>query len=129
MSSRLTVLYDADCGVCTQTARVLARFDTRRRLRLVSLQTAALPGLPPREELVRALHAVDGSGRSFVGAAAAVEVARHVPLLWPVSLFAKVPLAMPVLNALYQAVADNRQGLSRLLRLRVCRIGNPHSRP
>ena len=128
MTSQLTVLYDADCGICTHTARVLARVDKRRGLRLVALQTATIPGLPPREELVRSLHAVDSEGRWFVGAAAAVEAARRVPLLWPVSVFADLPLAMPVLNALYQAIADNRRSLSRLFRLEACRVGDPQSR-
>ena len=122
MTHQLTVLYDGDCGVCTQTARVLARLDSRRRLRLVSLQEARLPGMPPSDELMDALHAVDTDGDWFVGAAAAVELARHVPLLWPISVIAKLPLAMPVLTVLYRAVADNRQGLSRLLRLDVCQV-------
>jgi predicted DCC family thiol-disulfide oxidoreductase YuxK len=122
MNDRLTVLYDADCGVCTQTARVLARLDSRRRLRLVSLQEATLPGMPPAHELMDALHAVDTDGNWFVGAAAAVELTRHVPLLWPISVIAKLPLAMPILNVLYRAVAANRQSLSRLLRLDICRV-------
>ena len=122
MTSQLTVLYDADCGLCTQTVRVLARLDTRRRLRPVSLQASALPGLPPREELLRALHAVDSKGKMFVGAGAAVEIARRVPPLWPISLVAKLPFGMSLLNTLYQAVADNRRGLGRLFRLKACRV-------
>jgi predicted DCC family thiol-disulfide oxidoreductase YuxK len=122
MTDRFTVLYDGDCGVCTQTARVLARLDSRRRLQLVSLQEATLPGMPPSDELMDALHAVDTDGNWFVGAAAAVELARHVALLWPISVIAKLPLAMPILNVLYRAISDNRQGLSRLLRLDVCQV-------
>ena len=122
MTQQLTVLYDGDCGICTQTARVLARLDSRRRLRLVSLQEATLPGMPPSNELIDALHAVDSDGNWFVGAAAAVEIARHVTLLWPISVIARLPLAMPVLRVLYRAIADNRQTLSRLLRLDVCQV-------
>ncbi len=122
MSALLTVLYDADCGVCTHTARALSRLDTRRRLRLVALQRASNPDLPPRGDLEEALHARDGDGTWFVGAAAAVEVARRIPLLWPISVVARLPLAMPVLNFAYRAVANNRQGLSRLLRLQACRV-------
>ncbi len=122
MLGRLTVLYDADCGVCTHTARLLARVDSRHRLRLVPLQAAALPGLPPREVLMRELHAVDGLGRTFAGGAAAAEIARRVPLLWPLGVVARLPLAMPVIDALYRVVADNRQHISRLLRLDVCRV-------
>jgi predicted DCC family thiol-disulfide oxidoreductase YuxK len=65
---------------------------------------------------------VDGDGRWYVGAAAAVEIARRIPLLWTISVVAKLPLAMPVLDLLYRAIADNRQAISRLLRLEVCRV-------
>ncbi len=127
MTHELTLLYDGDCGVCTQTARLLTRLDSRRRLRLVSLQEAALPGMPPRDDLVGALHAVDTDGNWFVGAAAAVEVARNVPFLWPISVFARLPLAMSILDFLYRAVANNRQGISRLLRLDVCQVRSPQT--
>ena len=127
MTTELTVLYDGDCGVCTHTARVLARIDSRRRLRLVSLQVAAVPGMPAYDELMDALHAVDGDGHWFVGAAAAVEVTRHVPLLRPISVIAKLPLAMPILNILYRAIADNRRAISRLLRLDVCQVRSPQA--
>lgn len=122
MKERFTVLYDGDCGICTHTARVLARLDSRGRLRLVSLQEAALPGMPQSDELLDALHAVDADGNWFVGAAAAVELTRHVPLLWPISVIARLPSAMPIMNVLYRAIADNRQTLSRLLRLDVCKV-------
>ncbi len=122
MTAKLTVLYDADCGICTHTARVLARLDSRRRLRLESLQTAHLTNLPPRTDLEDALHAVDGHGRWSVGAAAGVEIARRVPLLWPISVVARLPGAMPIYNVVYRVVADNRQHISRLLGLDVCRV-------
>ena len=129
MTDQLTVLYDADCGVCTHTARVLTRLDSRRRLRLVSLQDAALPGMPPRGKLIDSLHATDTRGRWFVGAGASVEIARRVPMLRPLSVIAKVPGAMPVLDVLYRAIADNRQGISRLLRLDVCKVRGPQAQP
>ena len=125
MTADLTVLYDADCGLCTHVARALARLDTSRRLELVSLQTADLPDMPPRTELLDALRAVDASGHWSVGAAAGVEIAKRVPLLWPLSAAAKLPFAMPILDLYYHLVADNRQSLSRLLGLNVCRVRRP----
>ncbi len=122
MTGDLTVLYDRDCGVCTQVARALARLDTRGQLRLVALQVAEPPDMPPRDELLDALHALDADGRWSVGAAAGVEIARRIPLLWPISVAARLPLAMPILDALYRSVADNRQRISRLLGLRVCQV-------
>jgi predicted DCC family thiol-disulfide oxidoreductase YuxK len=128
MATELTLLYDADCGICTHTARVLARLDSRgHHLRLVSLQAAGLPGMPARDKLTDALHAVDDEGHWFTGAAAGVEVARRIPLLWPISVVARLPLAMPVLDVLYRAVADNRHAISRLFRLDACRVPGAQS--
>ena len=128
MTDELTVLYDADCGICTHTARALARLDSRKLLRLVPLQKATFPGIPPRDVLLDALHAVDANGHWSVGAEAAVEIARRVPWLWPVSAVARLPLAMSVLRALYRAVADNRQRLSGLLGLHVCQVRSREAR-
>jgi predicted DCC family thiol-disulfide oxidoreductase YuxK len=122
MNTQLTVLYDADCGVCSHTARVLRRADSRRRLRFVALQTAALPGMPQRKELMASLHVRDDSGRWSEGGAAWVEISRRVPLLRPLSFYAKLPLAMPVLDVLFQTIADNRHTISRVLGLRVCQV-------
>ena len=122
MTEDLTVLYDSDCGICTHTARVLARLDARGRLRLLALQGADVPNMPPVDQLLGALHAVDAEGNWFAGAAASVEIARRIRLLWPVTLFARLPFAMRVLDVLYWAVANNRQQLSRLLGLNVCKV-------
>jgi predicted DCC family thiol-disulfide oxidoreductase YuxK len=121
-SDRLTVLYDADCGICTHTARALAALDSRHRLNLVALQAANLPDVPPRAVLSQALHSVDETGSWSVGADAMIEIARRVPLLWPLSVLARLPLAMPVVDVGYRAVAENRQRLSQLLGLKVCRV-------
>jgi predicted DCC family thiol-disulfide oxidoreductase YuxK len=47
----LTVLYDADCGICTQVSRALVRLDPRRRLVLLPLQSALIAGAPSREAI------------------------------------------------------------------------------
>src|SRR5687768_18158720 len=107
--SGLTVLYDADCGVCSHTARMLVRADGGDRLRLVSIQSADLPDMPSRGELMDMLHARDEDGRWFKGAAASVEIARRIPIAWPLTLYAKLPMAMPILDYVYRAFADNRQ--------------------
>ena len=124
MHGQLTVLYDGDCGICSQTARLLVRIDSRRRLQLVALQTAAVPGMPPLDDLMSELHAVDGGGHWSVGAAAVVEIARRVSLLWPITAFARLPLAMRFLDVFYRTVANNRHSISRVLGLQVCQVRN-----
>src|SRR5690242_4339935 len=107
LNDRLTVLYDEDCGICTHTARVLTVVDTRRLLRLVSLQVAEIPGMPPRERLFEQLHAVDAHGRWFAGGAATVEISRRVPLMWGIGLAAGVPLVARLLDVVYGVIARN----------------------
>lgn len=118
----LTVLYDADCGVCTHTARALVWLDTRRRLRLVALQSAAITAAPPMDRLLAALHATDGDGRWYVGGAALVAIAQRIPLLRPLALVARLPLATRLIDGLYRVIADNRSMISRVLRLEACRV-------
>ena len=120
--SGLTVLYDADCGVCSHTARMLVRADKRNGLRLVSIQSAQLPDMPPRAELMDMLHARDEDGRWFKGAAASVEIARRIPIAWPLTLYATLPMAMPILDFRDRAFADNRHTISRMLGLKACRV-------
>lgn len=122
MNTDLTVLYDGDCGVCSHTARVLRQVDSQSRLRLVPLQTATLPEMPPRKALMATLHVRDATGRWFENGAAWVEISRRVPLLLPLRVFARLPLAMGVLDAVFEAVADNRHTISRLLGLKVCQV-------
>jgi predicted DCC family thiol-disulfide oxidoreductase YuxK len=118
----LTVLYDADCGVCSHTARVLVHADRRGLLRLMPIQQAELPEMPPRADLMEMLHARDDDGRWFKGAAATIEIARRLPIAWPLTLYLKLPLAMQMLEFTYRAVADNRHTISRTLGLRACRV-------
>lgn len=122
MITTLTVLYDADCGVCTSTARLLLRLDRRDMLQLVPLQRASIPGAPPQGELLEALHAVDADGRWWVGADAVVEIAKRVPVLRPISAVARLPLAKSLLDDGYRTVARNRQRLSRALGLTACEV-------
>ena len=122
MVSSLTVLYDADCGICTHTARLLARLDSQRCLRLIALQEADVPGHPPLEVLSEALHVVDADGRWSVGGKAMVEIARRIPALRLVGVYARLPLADLVFETIYRTIANNRQEISRVLGLRACKV-------
>ena len=119
-SDTLTVLYDADCGICTEVAKVLKRLDRGRRLSLTPLQTAAQRTGPTQQVLLESLHAVDELGRWWVGPAAALEIAERVPILRPLAWLSRMPLAYPVIDAGYSLIARNRHQLSRLLRLDAC---------
>ena len=116
----LTVLYDADCGVCTATARLLRRLDRHGKLSLVPLQTATRTDAPTLEQLLDSLHAVDEQGRWWVGADAVIEIGRRIPMLRLLTLATTVPLARPLIDAAYRLIARNRHRLSRALGMSAC---------
>jgi predicted DCC family thiol-disulfide oxidoreductase YuxK len=118
--STLTVLYDGDCAFCASTASLLRRLDRRRRLRLVQLHEASVPGQPSLDQLVDTLHAVDAEGRWWAGGGALIEISRRVPPLRPLVWLAQLPLARPAINLGYRVVAANRHLISRLLNLKAC---------
>ena len=116
---RVTVLYDARCGVCRLTVRALARLDWRHRLGFVPLQrfVASTSDDPTARALMRSLHVRDGADRWFSGGRAALKVAAAVPMLVPISILGRLPGMRGPVEAAYQLIADNRQAIGRLLRI------------
>lgn len=116
LTSRATVLYDADCGFCRWSlAKLLAR-DAERRLRPLSLQDPEADRLLGPMEHGRKMHSwhlvtPDGTLRS--GGAALIAVLR----LLPGGSFVAAPLAAfaPLTNLAYRLVAENRFRLSPLI--------------
>ena len=119
---RLTVLIDADCGICRHTARALRLLDVRHRLRLASLQgfVPSAAGDPARAELDSALHVRDERGKWHSGGDAVLEVARVIPTLGPLALLARLPGMRRLANAAYDAVARNRQPIGQWLGVDRC---------
>jgi predicted DCC family thiol-disulfide oxidoreductase YuxK len=118
----LTVLYDADCGVCRVTAAALMRLDWWRRLDLVPLQSfVAEPG-PASAELLEALHVRDGAGRWARGGAAALRIASVIPVLMPLAIAGRLPGMAGVAERAYRFVAGRRHVISRLLDLDRCAL-------
>ena len=119
---RLTVFYDADCGVCRHTARTLRLLDRHQRLRFAPLQgfvpTAA--GDPARGELEAALHVRDERGEWHAGGDAALQIARVVPALAPLALVGRVPGMSRIAEAAYELVARNRHAISGWLGVDRC---------
>ena len=113
---RLTVLYDAECGVCRLTVRAFARLDWLRHLAFTPLQRFE-GARPTRRRLLWALHVRDGGGRWYRGGEAMLRIASVVPVLWPLSVVGRLPgMSGPVERA-YRLVADNRHFISRVLRI------------
>jgi predicted DCC family thiol-disulfide oxidoreductase YuxK len=122
--SRLIVLYDRDCGLCTATARALRRWDRHGRLRMLSLQDArqsdrsdladAVGGLP----LTAALHVVDeATGMIRVGGDAALAIGRALPGGRVVAVLGRIAPFRVAVRLGYDLVARHRRRIGRLLRL------------
>jgi predicted DCC family thiol-disulfide oxidoreductase YuxK len=120
---RLLVLYDADCGTCSHSARLLRRLDQGRRLRLLPLRAAGeVIGAPTVDVLLDAMHVRDRHGRWTVGAAAWIRIADEVPLLRPMAIGARAPMIGRLVDWAYARAAGNRRRLSRLLGHDACPI-------
>ncbi|MBI2777090.1 MAG: DUF393 domain-containing protein [Chloroflexi bacterium] len=124
MTPRLLVLFDADCGICTLTARQLRRWDRAGRLELLSLQQAALDDRPLVHDTAAGhplhdeLHVLDpASGRVVSGGAAVLEIVARLPGGRVPALLGRLPPAAWAIGVGYALVARNRRAISRALRL------------
>ncbi|MEZ4223921.1 MAG: DUF393 domain-containing protein [Polyangiaceae bacterium] len=120
--SHCRVLYDADCGVCSATARLLQRLDRRGRLELLPARS---PGVWPEaldlDWQERSLVTITARGVS-VEAAAVADVLAALPGGRITATIARLPGVSCALGACYRWVAKRRMRISRLLGLSACRI-------
>jgi predicted DCC family thiol-disulfide oxidoreductase YuxK len=116
-----SLIYDADCGLCTATAAWLALRVRPDRLRLVPLTEAprdpdlanAVAGRP----LIESLHAVRPDGSIVMGARAALEAGRLVPRWNALAILLDHRLGHAVLEPVYRLIARRRHRIGRLLGL------------
>ena len=122
LSDRSTlVLYDADCGICSRTARLLTRLDRGRRLQLVPAQAGGeIPGAPPLEARLAALQVRDPEGGWISGGAAVLGIADALPVLRPIAFAGRIPGGRRAIECLYALVAANRHRISRALGMPAC---------
>jgi predicted DCC family thiol-disulfide oxidoreductase YuxK len=123
LDDRLVVYVDAECGICSLAGIWLRRLDVLGRLHVVALQDAMLDAsTKERAQLAEVLHARDDSGRWWTGAAACLQVAQRVPLLWGFALLGRIPAAARLMDRAYRRVARDRTRLSVRLGLADCRM-------
>jgi predicted DCC family thiol-disulfide oxidoreductase YuxK len=113
--SRLTVLYDRDCGICGLTARTLRRWDRDGRFVLVPLQAAAgsrdprLVGVAAVYALEDQLHVVDEAGHVAAGGDAALAIVDALPGGWLLRPWAAIAPLRRVVSLAYGWVAGHRR--------------------
>lgn len=121
------VFYDADCGVCYLTVRILARLDVHRRLHWLSnRQQSELPAGVEPALLERTILVVDPArGRRWTRAEAFAELFAALPLghLWSWPL--RLPVLRGIANRAYDAFARNRTTISLWLGLAGCGLPRP----
>jgi predicted DCC family thiol-disulfide oxidoreductase YuxK len=128
---RLTLYFDAGCGVCFQIARVLARLDVFDRIRFVS--SAEIPGESSgdfsADLLDRTIVVVDETGRRTTRADAVAQLLRALPLgvlwFWPL----RVPGLRALANVGYDLFARRRQTVSYWLGFAACGVAGAAATP
>lgn len=120
---RVLVLYDADCGICSRSARFLRRLDADTRLHLMPLQDAdGIDDAPSAAALRHAMHVRDRYGRWSCAGAAWIRIAEEIPLLRPLAIAARLPPVRSLVEWTYWRVAGNRHRISHLLGDDACRL-------
>jgi len=120
VATRLTILYDEDCGFCTFLAQRLAKREGITDAAIGSaLGDAALAPMS-REERYTSFHVVDGTGHvSTAGEAVAV----LLTALPGGRVTSRLAQRFPRLtDALYRRAAKHRDLLGRVFRVGACRV-------
>jgi predicted DCC family thiol-disulfide oxidoreductase YuxK len=123
----LTVIYDADCGICFQICRVLRRLDLRQRLRFVgNRQRDQIPAQLSDELLEQTVVVLGPNGATFLRERAVSAILSALPF-WSfgLGLILRIPGIALVSRWLYDQVARHRHGLSARMGLGVCGVDAP----
>jgi predicted DCC family thiol-disulfide oxidoreductase YuxK len=127
----LTVLFDGGCPMCRRTVRLLRSLDWLGRLDFVDATDAAArerhaPGLTEAEVLVE-MYVVEPTGRRHGGYEGYLQIARVVPLMWPLALIGPLPGIRQLGHLVYKTIAANRVRRGRCTD-EVCAPAAPRTR-
>lgn len=108
-----TVIFDADCGICQRTRRVVGTLDWFGALRWLPWQDpAALDFGIPRDALERSMYLIASKGRQYHGFEAVKQVVLRLPVAYAAAGLAirKEPLlAVPIalfFSSLFEPMGD-----------------------
>jgi predicted DCC family thiol-disulfide oxidoreductase YuxK len=110
--SRLPVLFDGGCPMCRRTVRIIRALDWNDRLQFVDATNADAraffaPSLTEAEVLVE-MYVIDERQRLHGGFEGYLQMARVVPLLWPMGVIGRLPGFRQLGHAIYRVIAANR---------------------
>ncbi len=117
----VTVVFDADCGICLFTCRLLKRLDPWQRLTFVANDDAArLPSGVDPQLCQSSVVVVDAQGRIFIEERAVARVLRALPLGIVLAVWIYVPGLSFLARAGYRKLAANRTQVSSFFGLGAC---------
>ncbi len=118
-----TVLFDADCGICTYLCQLAQRLDRHGRLTFVANQDRArFPDSIDAALLDRTVVVLLPGGGWVTEGRAVFEVLRALPFGILFGCWLRVPGLASVGNALYRVVSRNRTRISVSLGLTACAV-------
>ncbi|MEO7038375.1 MAG: DUF393 domain-containing protein [Polyangiaceae bacterium] len=118
-----TVLFDADCGICTYLCRLAQRLDRSRRLTFVANQDRErFPDSIAADLLERTVVVLLPDGSWVTEGRAVFEVLSALPFGILVAWWLRVPGLASGGNVLYRLVSRNRTRISVSLGLSACAV-------
>ena len=110
--TQVQVWFDSQCPLCAKEIAFMKRLDWFKRVEFVDIYTTADCPLDPRQLLAR-FHAREKGQPIVDGAAAFAALWRHLPLLKPLGVVARIPLVLRMLEKAYVQFLRVRPALQR----------------
>ncbi|HUJ26080.1 MAG TPA: DUF393 domain-containing protein [Myxococcales bacterium] len=117
----ITVVYDADCGVCQASVSWLRRRDRRGVLEFIGNDAPQLPAGVSREETGHTLVVLDGP-RKLVRADGVSFLLRQLRGWSLLGAAMRIPGVRQIANRGYDRFAANRHRISAALGMRACAL-------
>ena len=112
--TQVRVWFDSQCPLCAKEIAFMKRLDWFKRVEFIDIYAASDCPLDPSKLLAR-FHAQE-SGQPIVDGAAAFAVLwRHLPLLKPLGMAARIPRVLRLLEAAYIQFLRVRPALQKFL--------------
>ncbi len=120
----LRCFYDAQCGICSRFARLLARLDRSHRIELISNQDySKLPEGIDDDIVANTIVVQDvATGRISTRSDAIAELCRALPLGTLPWLLLRFPGLHPLWDWSYDRVANNRVAISQFFGMNACEV-------
>ncbi len=120
----LTVVYDADCGVCQASVAWIRKRDRRGVFRFVGNDAAALPAGVSLEETEHTMVVLEEGGRKFTRGQGVARILRELRGWSALGALLRAPGLKQLTDWGYDRFAENRHRVSAALGMRACAL--PH---